>query len=255
MKYFIDTEFLEGTQTKKNLIGWKSQTIPTIDLISIAITCEDGREYYAISRDFNVTEAWERSDLKLITGKPVECVRDYWIRDNVMVSIYKDLIKMINTRDTQSDLEQVADIRFDLPSMKKLVKWYGKTNKEIATEILEFIYPEYTYYTGFNKDTPRYDMEMKPVQFYGYYADYDWVVFCWLFGKMKDFPAGFPMYCRDLQQMIDEKISPLEIKRIGYDNALHRIKNHRDYPKPPDGHNAKLDARWNFHLYKFLIQL
>lgn len=39
MKYFYDTEFNEdGT---------------TIDLISIAIVAEDGREYYACSREFN----------------------------------------------------------------------------------------------------------------------------------------------------------------------------------------------------------
>ena len=43
MKYFLDTEFLEGTQKK-----WFGQTKPTIDLISIGIVCEDGREYYAV---------------------------------------------------------------------------------------------------------------------------------------------------------------------------------------------------------------
>ena len=43
------------------------------------------------------------------------------------------------------------------------------------------------------------------ISFYAYYADYDWVVFCWVFGKMIDLPEGFPMYCRDLKQMIDEK--------------------------------------------------
>ena len=59
-KYFIDLEFLEGTQ--KKLFG---ETKPTIDLISIGIVCEDGREYYAISKDFNLKEAWNRYDLKI----------------------------------------------------------------------------------------------------------------------------------------------------------------------------------------------
>ena len=36
MKYFLDTEFLEGTQ--KTLF---SKSKPTIDLISIGIICED----------------------------------------------------------------------------------------------------------------------------------------------------------------------------------------------------------------------
>lgn len=39
-------------------------------------------------------------------------------------------------------------------------------------------------------------------EFWGYYADYDWVVFCWIFGKMIDLPKGFPMYCRDLKQSL-----------------------------------------------------
>ena len=55
MKYFIDTEFLEGTQ-RKGFMGM-GKTKPTIDLISIGIVCEDGREYYAISKDFNLKEA------------------------------------------------------------------------------------------------------------------------------------------------------------------------------------------------------
>ena len=59
MKYFIDTEFLEGTQK-----GWFGRnTKPTIDLISIGIVCEDGRKYYAISKDFNLKEAWNRYNL------------------------------------------------------------------------------------------------------------------------------------------------------------------------------------------------
>jgi len=59
MKYFIDTEFLEGTQDK-TFLGFKySKTKPTIDLISIGIVAEDGREYYAISKDFNLKEAWK----------------------------------------------------------------------------------------------------------------------------------------------------------------------------------------------------
>ena len=40
--------------------------------------------------------------------------------------------------------------------------------------------------------------------FYGYYADYDWVIFCWIFGKMIDLPEGFPMYCNDIKQLMTE---------------------------------------------------
>ena len=40
----------------------------------------------------------------------------------------------------------------------------------------------------------------KDIEFWGYYSDYDWVVFCQLFGKMIDLPEGFPMFCLDLKQ-------------------------------------------------------
>ena len=64
-KYFIDFEFLEGTQLK-TFCGFKyGETKPTIDLISIGIVAEDGREYYAFCKDFNLKEAWNRYDIKI----------------------------------------------------------------------------------------------------------------------------------------------------------------------------------------------
>ena len=55
MKYYLDTEFHE----------YKKNGIDTIELISIGIVAEDGREYYAISKDFNLKEAWNRYDIKI----------------------------------------------------------------------------------------------------------------------------------------------------------------------------------------------
>lgn len=40
-----------------------------------------------------------------------------------------------------------------------------------------------------------------PPEFWAYYADYDWVVLCQLFGTMVDLPAGWPMFCMDLKQL------------------------------------------------------
>jgi hypothetical protein len=71
-------------------------------------------------------------------------------------------------------------------------------------------------------------------EFWGYFADYDWVVFCWIFGKMIDLPAGFPKYCRDLKQMLDE-------------SGKGKI------PEPEGEHNALVDAHWNKELYEYLI--
>lgn len=66
-------------------------------------------------------------------------------------------------------------------------------------------------------------------QFWAYYADYDWVALCQLFGKMIDLPGDWPKYCRDLKQRID-----------AYDLRA------TDLPEQPDGteHHALEDARW-----------
>lgn len=71
-------------------------------------------------------------------------------------------------------------------------------------------------------------------EFWGYYADYDWVVFCQIFGCMIDLPKGWPMYCRDIKQWCDQLGNP---------------------KLPPQGsteHNALNDARWNRTAYEFL---
>lgn len=73
------------------------------------------------------------------------------------------------------------------------------------------------------------------LEFWGYFADYDWVIFCWIFGKMIDLPKGFPMYCRDLKQLLDE-------------SGKDRI------PKPEGQHNALVDALWNRDLHLHLTK-
>lgn len=71
-------------------------------------------------------------------------------------------------------------------------------------------------------------------EFWGYYADYDWVVFCQMFGAMIDLPKGWPMYCRDLKQFADNVGNP-------------------KLPEQGKGeHNALADAKWNKAAYEFL---
>lgn len=224
MKYFIDTEFIEGPQ--KTLFGF---TKPTIDLISIGIKAEDGREYYTISKDFNLKEAWDRFDWKehISTHKEDEGKilhqKVYWLRENVLRPIFNEYyIEVFGcTMPT-----------FSYSSMKKLVDTVGKSNKQIAEEVKFFcLYPNIS-------STPA-------PEFYAYYGDYDWVVFCWLFGKMINLPNKFPKYCRDLQQTFDEKKSSIK----------GRMKDQPGYPVNNGIHNALEDARWNFKLYNFLNTL
>lgn len=74
-------------------------------------------------------------------------------------------------------------------------------------------------------------------EFWGYYADYDWVALCQLYGTMMDLPDGWPMYCRDLKQWCDQLGNP-------------RL------PEQGKGeHHALADARWNMRAYEFLASL
>ena len=46
-----------------NIPKWLVKPNSTIQPISVGIVAEDGREYYAISKEFNLKEAWNRYDL------------------------------------------------------------------------------------------------------------------------------------------------------------------------------------------------
>lgn len=69
----------------------------------------------------------------------------------------------------------------------------------------------------------------KNPRFYGYYADYDWVVFCWIFGSMVDLPEHFPKYCIDLKQILDsvEGSFPDSIRPRGFHDALEDARFHK----------------------------
>lgn len=155
MKYFFDTEFIEDGKT--------------IDLISIGIVAEDGREFYA--------EMW---------AIPWNKASD-WVHRNVKPHL-------------------TGKIEYDRYQMKKAVELF--VNPEVYGE------PE----------------------FYAYYADYDWVVFCQIFGTMMDLPEGFPMFCMDLKQMMEER-------------SLGSGWKAKNAPDPENEHNALADALWNKRLY------
>ena len=259
MKYFLDTEFLEGTQVPsfflKNRIGKLigAYQKPTIDLISIGIVAEDEREYYAISKDFNLKEAWNRYQWKHRRVSDTNTIKEkeYWIRENVLKPIFYDMLYLFNP--VKHELHNISIKEFNYKNFKYLLSIYGKTNKQIAEEIKEFcIIKKYQSFT--NKPLHCYDEDYP--DFYAYYADYDWVVFCWLFGKMIDLPNGFPMYCNDLKQTLNER----QLKRpldTGIDILLnpYTLKNHPNYPKQENEHNALDDARWNKALCLFLENL
>lgn len=261
MKYFIDTEFLEGKQKEKFPISlFRKETPNTIDLISVGIVAEDGREYYAISKDFNLREAWNRFDWKHDLGGEPKKV--YWIRENVLKLIFEELLSKFNKEsDTSLEMDSlipnsyigcIPNQTFRYSLLKFLINYYGKTNKEIAEEVKKFVYTTSQINDPEAIDNWNEVKHLFPVEFYAYFADYDWVVFCWLFGKMMDLPKGFPMYCKDLKQMMDDKRIPDDKGRLV---GLQAMKSNPNYPKQTDCHNALADAKWNKKLYEFLNSL
>lgn len=71
-------------------------------------------------------------------------------------------------------------------------------------------------------------------EFWAYYADYDWVVLCQLYGTMMDLPKGWPMYCRDVKQLCDDLGNPKLPKQTSAE------------------HDALADAIWTKVAWEFL---
>lgn len=258
MNYYYDTEFLEGTQDKR-FLGFKYGTIAhTIDLISIGIISEDGREYYAISKDFNMKEAWNRNDLDPNHKRNYKQKDNYWIRENVLKPIFEEWKSDINSKIIRLGLPIALNgDEFNYRNFKECIKSVGKSNKQIAEEVYDFCKPTRKF--DIIKPITVSYTEIKNPVLYGYYSSYDHVALCWLFGKMIDLPKGFPMYTVDLKQMMDEKVENYSDHfsngNESFETKLSWIKNKDNYPKQENEHNALADARWNKKLHEFLIQV
>lgn len=175
MKYFFDTEFIEDGKT--------------IELISIGIVADDGREFYVEVQDAPFDKA------------------NQWVKDNVISHLWHRQEDKVTFNAWSRDGGQGGLMRKD----------------EVASALRRFI----------GEDTNP--------QFFAYYADYDWVVFCQLFGRMVDLPKGFPMFCMDLKQSMEER---------GLTKENFNIK---ELLPQENEHNALDDARWNKKLYELII--
>jgi hypothetical protein len=227
---------------------------PTIDLISIGMVSEDNREYYAISKDFNLREAWDRYQMKQVHGDArntyPDGVREYWIRENVLKPIFLELCKWDEGYFHENGTSFFGPSKgvpikggFTYKNLKRLINKYGKTNEQIAKEVEKFctdIHEKHVY--------GKTDCEL-----YGYYSAYDHVGLCWLFGVMNDLPDGMPWYTIDLKQ-------ELERKRVIYGNETPNIywvelEKQNSYPKQTLEHNALQDAIFNKRLHEFINSL
>ncbi len=167
--------------------------------------------------------------------------KDTWLRDNVLLSIYNE-----NFSGDQKNRNP-----FSFRTMQFLIDSIGKSNKVISDDIIDFCRP-------MSVKCKKNDIHViEPIdfpEFYGYYSDYDWVLFCSLFGKMIDLPEGFPMYCFDLKQELDRKVmnSGNCIDKKSFYKHLEYCKKLENYPKQTKEHNAIFDAIWNRDLFLFL---
>jgi hypothetical protein len=175
-RYYLDTEFIEDGHT--------------INLISLGICAEDGRELYVQNQECDFRKAND------------------WVLRNVLTHL------------NDFDLSRMEPIK--APPLtdpgRMLVESPWHTRAEIAQALLQFCDPE-------QHGLP---------QFWGYYADYDWVVVCQIFGTMMQLPKDWPQYCRDLKQWCDDLGNP----RLPETGEAE--------------HHALADALWNKLVYSQL---
>lgn len=259
MRYYLDQEFHEYFRKPISwlpTIGKFNRPFHTIELISIGIVSEFNEIFYRVCYDFDVDAAWKNT----------------WLRDNVLYPIFRDAWDRL---DGSQPFHLDVGPGFTKSNFKKMLKWVGYNKKSIKNHVNEFLCPVYvaSEYAEVGSLESGFEafLKLHPPVFHGYYADYDWVLFCSLYGTMMDLPKGFPMYCIDLKQDLDyfsqtdkgqmlahvgEPIPEIH-EHIPVDLAVERIKTCPlvNYPKEENEHHALADARWIKKLHEFLLNL
>ncbi len=148
VRFFYDCEFIEdGT---------------TIELVSIGAVDEDGREFYAVSTEFDPERAIP------------------WVRDHV------------------------------LPKLPSPADRAWRSRRKIRDDLYAFL------------SAPR-----EPIELWAWYAAYDHVALCQLWGGMPALPRAIPRFTHELRQLWEDRGRPA-------------------IPDPPaDQHDALADARHN----------
>ncbi|WP_171108625.1 MULTISPECIES: 3'-5' exoribonuclease [unclassified Streptomyces] len=168
MRIFYDTEFLEDGQT--------------IELISIGLVAEDGREYYAVSRRLTA-RTWRGWQLRRRIRKHP------WLMENVVPHLPQP------HGDFRNHMPKAWLFNYLDPAVKR--------HKRIAADVAAFI-----------QATPD-------PQLWAWYGAYDHVALAQLFGRMIDLPEGVPMWTNDLRQECERLGNPeLPAQIGGVHNAL-----------------------------------
>jgi hypothetical protein len=148
VRFFYDCEFIEDGIT--------------IELVSIGAVDEDGREFYAVSTEFDPDRAIP------------------WVRDHV------------------------------LPKLPSPADRAWRSRRKIRDDLFAFL------------SAPR-----EPIELWAWYAAYDHVALCQLWGGMPALPRAVPRFTHELRQLWEDRGRPA-------------------IPDPPaDQHDALADARHN----------
>lgn len=113
-----------------------------------------------------------------------------------------------------------------------------EANLPLASDwVRQNVFPHLNMKTSVRRDyiaEQIHDFVGETPQFWAWYAAYDWVALCQLYGRMLDLPTGWPMYCLDLKQ--------------------HCVMHNIDLKQNDSNHNALNDARWlDSRLREFML--
>lgn len=151
--------------------------------LSCGIVAEDGRELYQQFYD---------------GLQPA--VRNDWVRENVLPHLEKKFWTVEKVMYLHGTVQRLKLDTICPEYSDPVWVWYDETTRWRDT-LYAFMDPE-----KFGKP-----------ELWGYYADYDHVLFAQSFGKMGDLPPDFPMYTNDLKQLSvmlgDPELPPLPDSR------------------------------------------
>jgi hypothetical protein len=178
VKIFYDTEFLEDGRT--------------VELISIGMVAEDGRQLYAVSQEIEEDPLYDRIK------------RHSWLMSNVVPSLPLSPVRnALRPPHSQFGGSFILD-RDDNTVMPR---------RMIRNAVRQFI------------------LETPSPELWAWYGAYDHVALCQLFGRMVDLPHGVPMWTNDLQQEFHRLGSPTGAPVqdvMGKHNALADARHLRD---------------------------
>ncbi|MBF0580730.1 polyadenylate-specific 3'-exoribonuclease AS [Corynebacterium sp. ED61] len=129
MRYFYDTEFIEDGET--------------IDLISIGVVAEDGREFYAVSKEFDASQAGDWVRRNVLNQLPPKSDARWMDRATLRRKLYEFLLP-----------DHVPGQRLAQQDRPELWAWVGAYDHVVLAQLWGDM-------TGLPRELPRFTHELK----------------------------------------------------------------------------------------------